>query len=143
MGVILGLGSIAKRIAFDGFRQNYCWLTARARGLSVSCIDFIRIVAATIERHNIVVRKMLDHLEQLRAFTKEILARVRATPGHVILIFAVDYFVHARLQDSVFIGLQQRVPMPPPHHFNHIPASAAEYALKLLDDLAIAAHRPI
>ena len=41
------------------------------------------------------------------------------------------------------VGREQRVPLVAPDHLEHVPAGAAEDRLELVDDLAVAAHRPV
>ena len=44
---------------------------------------------------------------------------------------------------AVLVAREQRVPVRAPDHLDHVPAGAAELALELLDDLAVAAHRAV
>src|SRR6266540_1158029 len=48
----------------------------------------------------------------------------------------------AALRPGLVLG-EQRVPVAAPDHLDDVPAGAAEGALQLLDDLAVAAHRPV
>ena len=41
------------------------------------------------------------------------------------------------------VAREQRVPLRSPEHLDHVPAGAGEQRFQLLDDLAIAAHRPV
>ncbi len=59
------------------------------------------------------------------------------------LEFAVDDFAHPLDQQAVLVFGQQRVPVVAPDHLDHVPAGAAEDAFQLLDDLAVAADRPV
>ena len=43
----------------------------------------------------------------------------------------------------LLVAREQRVPAVAPDHLDHVPARAAERALELLDDLAVAAHRAV
>ena len=71
------------------------------------------------------------------------LTHERAVFGFVVLVFAVDDFVHATLQDTVDVLGQQWVPETAPDDFGHVPVSAAEHAFEFLDDLAVTANRAI
>ncbi|MNZ88474.1 hypothetical protein D3C78_1073680 [compost metagenome] len=67
----------------------------------------------------------------------------RAVFGFVVLVLAVDDFVHAALQDAVDVLGQQWVPETAPDHFVDVPATATEHAFEFLDDLAVAANRAV
>ena len=71
------------------------------------------------------------------------LTDVRAGLGGVLLEVAVDRIVHARHENAVDVGCEQRVPLATPHHLDHVPARAAVGHLQLLDDLPAAAHRTV
>ena len=68
---------------------------------------------------------------------------VRAAVVLVVLQFAVADLVHALLQQAGLVALQQGVPLAPPDHLDHVPAGAAKDPFELLDNLAVAAHRPV
>src|SRR5208283_3421341 len=70
-------------------------------------------------------------------------ADVGAVLALEVLILAVDAFFHALEQQAVDIGRDQPVPAGAPDHLDDVPAGAAELGLELLDDLAVAAHRPV
>ena len=60
-----------------------------------------------------------------------------------LLELAVERVVHLLDQDAVDVPRQQLVPLAAPDHLDDVPAGAAEQALQLLDDLAVAAHRAV
>ena len=130
-------------VALHGFRQDHRGLAGVVHRLVVGRVHLERVMAAAIETINVLVAHVLDHFLQLRVFAEEMLAGVGAAVFLVGLVFAVHRFVHAAAQQAFGILLQQRVPEPAPDHFDHVPAGAAEQAFQLLDDLAVAAHRPV
>ena len=73
---------------------------------------------------------------------EEMLARVGAAFDGVFLILAVHDFAHARPNRRLVL-LQQRIPIAAPDHFDDVPTGAAEDAFEFLNDLAVAAHRPV
>ncbi len=83
---------------------------------------------------------MLHHFQQLGTLPEEVLPRVSTTSGDVVLILAVDDFIHACLQNAVFVCLQQRIPVATPNDLYDVPSGTAEDSFKLLYDLAIASH---
>src|SRR5690606_24358411 len=79
----------------------------------------------------------------LRIFTEEMLAGISAAVGFVILHLAIDYFVHALLQQAGFVFFKQTIPAAAPQHLDNVPAGTTEYTFEFLDDLAVAAYRPV
>src|SRR5262245_27442463 len=86
---------------------------------------------------------MLDHLEQARIHSEEMLAHVGAVLDRVLLILAVDDLTHALDEHAIAIGGKKRIPVRAPDHLDHVPASTTEDGLEFLDDLAVAAHRAV
>ena len=109
----------------------------------VGVVDLDRIVAA--ERHllQLVVRQVLDHVEQPRVGAPEVLAHVGAGRDGVLLVLAVDDLAHALDEQAVAILREQRIPLAAPDDLDDVPAGAAERRFELLDDLAVAAHRAV
>src|SRR5207237_8558357 len=106
-------------------------------------IELSLIVSAATEMAQVVVREMLRQTPQARIRTEEMLADVRAGFGRKLLELAVGGRVHLVDQDAADVAHQQVVPFAAPDHLDHIPAGAAEEALQLLDDLAVAPHRSV
>ena len=79
--------------------------------------------------------------ERLRP--EEVLANIGATSDGVFLEFTVNRCIHLADEFAVIILRQKIVPLASPDDLDHVPASAAEEALQLLDDLSVAAHRTI
>ena len=71
------------------------------------------------------------------------LADVTAGRHRIFLVFAVDDFFHAPDQKAGFVGPKQRIPIGTPDHLDHVPARARKDRFELLNDLAVAAHRPV
>ena len=69
--------------------------------------------------------------------------KIRAGLDGVLLILAVDDFAHPLREQAFVVGREQRIPIAAPQHLDDVPAGAAEDRLELLDDLAVAAHRPV
>ena len=74
---------------------------------------------------------------------EEVLAHEGAVVGLHRLVVAVDHVHHHLAQDAVLVALQERIPVAAPDQLDDVPAGAAELALELLDDLAVAAHRAV
>ena len=79
----------------------------------------------------------------LVVLAEEVLAHVGAALALEVLVLAVDALFHALQQLAALVLGEQRVPAAAPEHLDDVPAGAAEHALELLDDLAVAAHRAV
>ena len=71
------------------------------------------------------------------------LPNVGPVVGLVGLEVTIGRGVHQIDQGAVGIGLQQGIPLAAPHHLDHVPAGTPEERLQFLNDLAVAAHRPV
>jgi hypothetical protein len=60
-----------------------------------------------------------------------------------VWIIAVDALVHQLHEAAGLVALEQTIPIAAPDHFDHVPAGAAKLAFELLNDLAVATHRPV
>ncbi|RMP03941.1 hypothetical protein ALQ30_05663 [Pseudomonas syringae pv. persicae] len=132
----------AGAITFDGFGQNHGRLTLVVDGFVVGRINLVRVVAATVEFPDLVVGQIGNHCLEFRR-VEEVLADERAVLGLVVLVFAVDDFVHATLQDTVDVLGQQWVPETAPDDFGDVPLSTTEHAFQFLNDLGVAANRAV
>ena len=101
------------------------------------------IVTAQAHASQLLVREMLDHLEQARIRSEEILPEVGAALDEILLILPVADLAHAPHQQPVAVGLNQRIPIGAPDDLDDIPARAPENRFQFLDDLSVAAHRAI
>ncbi len=106
-------------------------------------MHLVRVVAAAIEAPDVLVAHARHHLGDLRVLAEKVLAHERAVVRLVVLVFAVDRLLHHAQQAPFLVAREQRIPVRSPDHLDHVPAGAAELALELLDDLAVAAHRAV
>jgi hypothetical protein len=143
MGDHLPLARLAHAIALDGLGENDGRLALVVdRGL-VGGVDLDRIMAAALQRPDLVVAPVGDHRRRLGIAVEEILADVSSVLGLEVLIIAVDAFLHHLAQPSRAVHGEQRVPVGAPKTLDDVPAGAAETGLEFLHDLAVAAHRPV
>ena len=143
VGDVLAFTRFANPVALDRARQDDRGLTRVFDRGVVGRVDLDRVVAAERELLQLLVRQVLDHVEQPRVGAPEVLADVLARLDGVLLILAVDDLAHALDEQAVVILLEQAVPLAAPDHLDDVPAGAAEDGLELLDDLAVAANRTI
>src|SRR5277367_2574455 len=104
---------------------------------------FDGIVTAQPHACQLLVGKVLDHLEQSWIGAEKILAEISPALDEVFLILAVADLTHTPDQQAVPITADERVPVAAPDHFDDVPAGAAEDGFQFLNDLAVAAHRTI
>ena len=143
MGDVLPFTRLAHAVAFDGFGEDDGRLPLVFHRRGIRRINFVRVVATTIEAPDILVRHRRHHFFEFGIFAEKGLAHIGAVTRLVILIFAVHRFHHAGFEQPVVVPGQQRIPISPPDHFQYIPAGAAKITFQFLDDLAVAAHRAI
>ena len=143
VGRVAALERRAERVALDRLRQDdRRSALVLHRGL-VGGVDLAVVVRAALEVPDVVVGHVLDQLLRPRVATEEVLADVGAVVGLVGLEVAVRRGVHEVDQRAVAVGVQQPVPLTAPDDLDDVPAGAAEERLQLLDDLAVAVHRPV
>ena len=106
-------------------------------------VHLLVIVAAALERPDLVVAHRRRQRLGARIAAEEVFANVGAVVGLVGLVVAVRRGVHQVHQGAVLVGVQQRVPLAPPDHLDDVPACATEERLQFLDDLAVAADRTV
>ena len=132
-----------QRPALDGVRQDHGRLADMLDGGLEGRVDLAVVMPAAGQVADLVVGQVLDHGPQPRVAAEEVLPGVSARLDRVGLELPVRRGVHLVDQDPVGVLGQQRVPVPAPDHLDHVPARAAERRLELLDDLAVAADRPV
>src|SRR3954469_7457783 len=113
------------------------------RSRSIGSIDLLRIMAATGQRPDLVVGHAGDHCLQFWILAEEMLPHISAVFGLEVLVLAVDCLLHALQQDAGGVAGNQRIPTGAPDVLDDVPAGATKDPFQLLDDLAIATHRPI
>ena len=101
------------------------------------------VVATASKVANLIVAEMLDQLQQLGVTTEEILADIFARFDAVLLELAVNDFCQCFFQQSGFVGFKKGVPFGPPDNFNNVPTGSSEKTFQFLNDLAVAAYRPV
>ena len=143
MGVVLRFAGVAHSVALDGLGQDDRGFAPVMDGRMVGGIDLERIMPAPVQPVDVVVGEVLDHLQQGFFLAEQAFPHIGAALGLEILEFAIHGLVHALLQEAGLVFGEQRVPKPAPNQLDDIPAGAAEVALQFLNDLAVAAHRPV
>ena len=101
------------------------------------------VVSAQRQPLELLVRQVLDHLQQARIGAPEVRAHIVARLDGHLLVFTVDHLAHALDQQAVGVLLEQRIPLGAPDALDDVPAGAAEHGLQLLDDLSVPAHRAV
>ena len=143
VGDVLAFAGLADAVALDGAGEDQRGHALGFGGALERVVDLFRIVAAERQLLELLVREVLDHLEQARMRAPEMLAHVGAGLDRVLLILAVDDFAHALDEQAFGVLLEQGIPLGAPDALDDVPAGAAEDRFELLDDLAVAAHRSV
>ena len=134
---------LAQAVAFDGMGQNHRRRALRFDGGFVGGVDLGGIVPAALQAAKLLVAQVGHEGFQPRIRAEKVLADVIAGADDVLLILAVDRLAHPLHQHAVAVAGQQRIPIGAPEHFDDVPAGAAESPFQFLDDLAVAAYRPV
>ena len=144
VGGVAGLEVGAQRPALDGLREDHGRLPGVLAGRGERGVDLAVVVAAAVQERQVALVQvgLVEDPAQLRG-VEEALADVGAVLGGVGLELAVGRAVHLADQLLLVVVRQQPVPLAAPQDLDDVPAGAAEEALQLLDDLAVAAHRAV
>ena len=107
---VLALASLAHAVALDGLREYHRRRALVLHGGGIGRIDLVWIMAAAVELADLFVGPGFDQTLRFRILLEEVLARVGAALGLVVLVFAVDGLVHRLQQLAARILRQQRIP---------------------------------
>ncbi|CAI8437312.1 MAG: Uncharacterised protein [Halieaceae bacterium] len=77
VGLVTRLACLARTVPLHGHRQNDGWAFHFLAGGRVGCIHLVRVVAAAIEVHDVLVAQIFHQFERLGILTKEVLSGVR------------------------------------------------------------------
>ena len=144
VGDVHPLAGLAHAVALDRLGEDDRRLPRVLHGRRVGGVDLVRVVAAAVEAPEILVGQVGHHRLELRVLAEEVLAHEAAVLVRLVrLVLAVEDLLHALAQQPGAVAGEQRIPVRPPDQLDHVPAGAAEDRLEFLDDLAVAAHRPV
>ena len=97
---VLALAGLAHAVALDRLGQDHRRLPAVLARPPRRRHRPSRVVAAAVQRPDLVVGHVGDHVHQLRVLAEEMLAHVGAVLGLEVLVLAVDAFLHPLEQQS-------------------------------------------
>ncbi len=143
VGGVAGLEVGAERPALDRVREDHGGLADVLHRRLERGVDLAVVVPAAGQVAQLVVAQVGDHRAQPRVAAEEVFPDVLAGLHRVGLELPVRGGVHLVDQDAVGVLGEQRVPVPAPDHLDDVPARAPEDRLEFLDDLAVAADRPV
>ena len=133
----------AQAPALDRLREDDRRLALVLGGRLVGRVHLLVVVAAALERPDLVVGHVCDEVLRARIAAEEVVADVGAVLGLERLVVTVDGGVHQVQQRAFLVGGEQRIPVATPDDLDDVPAGAAEDAFEFLDDLAVAANRAV
>ena len=137
------LEALAERPSLHRLREDDGGRPAVLGGHLERGVDLPVVVPPTTQPAQIVIREVLDERAESGVRAEEVLADVVPRLDGVLLILAVQRVHHLLLEQTVVVAGQQVVPLAGPDDLDHVPPGAAEHALQLLDDLAVAANRTV
>jgi hypothetical protein len=143
MGDHLALARRAHSVALHRLGEDDGRLALVLDRRLIGGIDLDRIVAAAGQRPDFGVGPICDHRGGFRVTAEEVFADIGAVLGLEVLVFPVDALFHQLAQLALGIPGEEFVPARAPQALDHVPAGAAEVRLELLNDLAVAPHRPV
>ena len=143
VGDVPSLAGLAHPEALDRLGEDHRGPPGRLHRRGVGRVDLLRVVTAAAKLPDLLVGPVLDHRARLGVLAEEVLAHVGAVLRLEGLVLAVDRLLHPEVEPPLGVGLEQRIPARAPDHLEDVPACAREVGLELLDDLAVAAHRPV
>ena len=143
VGDVLAFARFAEAVAFDGLGKNDRGLSGVVDRGAECGVNFDGIVAAETHARELIVGKMLDHLQQARIGAEEVLAEIGSAFDEIFLILSVADFAQPPHQYSVAVVLDEAIPVGAPDAFDDIPSGAAENRLEFLNDFPVAAHRAV
>ena len=108
-----------------------------------SGVELAQVVAATLERIDVLERHVRHQCAQLRIELEEMRLIVGAIVGTEGLVLPVGGFREPSQQRVMRVAREQRIPIRAPEHLDDVPPRTGEQAFEFLDDLAIAAHGAI
>ncbi len=143
MGRVAALEAWSQTVALHGLRKNHRGLTLVLGGGLERRIDLPVVVATTLELPNVIIGEVLNHLQSARVTTEEVLPDVGAALCLIGLVIAIGSAIHEVTQGALGVSLQESIPLATPDDLDHIPASASEEALELLNDLSVSTDWPV
>src|SRR5215468_11052639 len=93
--------ALSEPVALNRARQDHGRTTTMPHSRVVGRIHFEGIVPAEPELGDLLVRQMLDHIEQPRIFSEQVLTNISARLDGVLLPLTVDSLTHPFDQQSI------------------------------------------
>ncbi|SBS70958.1 Arginase/agmatinase/formimionoglutamate hydrolase, arginase family [uncultured Microbacterium sp.] len=144
VGRVAALEVVTETVALDRLGEDDGGLTLVLDGGVVRRVQLLIVQATAAElAPDVLVRPVLDHVGGALVATEEVVADELAVLGAVGLEVAVRRRVHEVHERAGAVDVEQLVPAATPDDLDDVPARAAEEALQLLDDLAVAADRAV
>ena len=135
---------LAEGVALDRLGEDDGRLARVPQRAVVGGIHLAIVVTAALEfPPDVVVGPARDELAGPWIPPEEILADIGAVVRAEGLVIAVRRRIHEMHERALIVRGEQIVPAAAPDALDDVPARAAEEGLELLDDLAVAAHRPV
>ena len=106
-------------------------------------MDLHQVVSAALQAVDLLIRHALRQAREFFVLAEEIVAVETTVFGGEGLHLAVDRVGEGAHQRAGGVAREQPVPVAAPDQLDHIPAGPRKQLLQLVDDAAVAAHRPV
>src|SRR5260370_35571162 len=140
---VLAFDRSAEPITLDRLGENDDGRSGVLDRSIVGGMHFDGVVTAEPHAGEVLVRKMLHHLEQPGIGAKKVLPKVSPALDEIFLILAVGDLAHASKKHTIAIRLNEIVPIAAPDDLDDVPSRATENRFQFLDDLAVSTHRSV
>src|SRR5260370_21375960 len=137
---VFAFASFAEALTLDSEGEDERGAAVVFEGGFVGGIDFAGIVSTKTQATQSLVGKRLNELQEARIAAEEKLPNIVARRNDEFLIFAVDDLAHALDEKALGVAFEDGIPLAAPENLDDVPASTAETAVQLLNNLAVAAH---
>ena len=139
----LALAGAAHAKTLLGVRQDHGRLTPMPGRRRVGSEDLHQVVSAALEAVDLLVRHSLRESDQLRVLAEKVFAVVAPVFGSEGLHLAVNRVGEGARQRAAAVACKQAIPVAAPDQLHDVPAGTGEQFFQLIDDAAVAAHRPV
>ncbi|MDH6591920.1 hypothetical protein M2165_001809 [Variovorax sp. TBS-050B] len=139
----LALRGAAHAVALLGVGEDHGG-PALVRGRrGIGGMDLHKVVAAALEAVDLLVGHAFGEACELGVLAEEVVAVEAPVLGREGLHLAVHRVGEHACQRAAHVLCEQAVPVAAPDQLDDVPAGAGEQLLELVDDAAVAAHRPV
>src|SRR5208282_2794392 len=140
---VLAFARFAEAVSLDGLSENDGRLADVIYGSAEGRVHFDWIVPSQSHACQLIVGQVLNHLQQARIGSEQVLAEIGSAFDEILLVLTVANLAQTLDQQAVAVVLNEAVPIGTPDALDDVPARSAENSFQFLNDFSVAAHRAI